>query len=274
MEIEVLEMTDRSMKFVLKNTKPELANALRRTLLSDLPKMAIDSVDFNLGPMDLDGKVGDSKSPLFDEIIAHRIGQIPIPTDYKLFNFQSECDCGGEGCPKCRIDYILNKVGPCTVMSSDLISLGDDNLAPVEPNIPITVLTEGESLSLQAYAVMGTAAKHVKWQIASGIGYRYRPKVTVKKDVTDAKAIADECPKKVFEVEGKKLVVKKEKETDCILCNACVEMSKDAIEVVGDEHEIIMNFETDGSITAQEALDKAVEILSKEAKSLASIEGL
>ena len=44
MDIEILEMAERKAKFILKNSSPAMANALRRTLLSDIPKMAIDKV--------------------------------------------------------------------------------------------------------------------------------------------------------------------------------------------------------------------------------------
>ena len=49
MDIEIIEMADRKAKFVLKNSCPAMGNALRRTLLSDIPKMAIDTVEFYTG---------------------------------------------------------------------------------------------------------------------------------------------------------------------------------------------------------------------------------
>ena len=73
MDIEILEMAERKAKFILKNSSPAMANALRRTLLSDIPKMAIDKVEFHLGPIMYDDKEYESVTPLFDEIIAHRL---------------------------------------------------------------------------------------------------------------------------------------------------------------------------------------------------------
>lgn len=269
MEIEVLEMKERSMKFVLKNSTPALANALRRTIISDIPKMAIDTVQFSLGPSEMDGKEGDSKSPLFDEIIAHRIGLIPIPTDLDVFVPQDKCTCGGEGCPNCTIWYSLNKMGPCTVLSGDLIPMGDDKLAAVDKNIPIVELAEGQSMMIMARAVMGTAKKHVKWQVANGVGYKYKPIVKIDGDVHHAEDIVAACPKKVFAVEGGKLVVKRE--IECSLCNTCTEgdFKKEPITVKGDETAFVFTFETDGSLTAQQVLDKAVKLLSEEAAGVA-----
>lgn len=268
MDIEIIEMAERKAKFILKNSSPAMANALRRTLLSDIPKMAIDKVEFHLGPIMYDDKEYESVTPLFDEIIAHRLGMVPVPTDLNLFCPQSECVCGGEGCPNCTIMYSLNKIGPCTVLSGDLEPLGNPDLRVKDEFIPIVELTDGQAVLIYATAVMGTAKTHVKWQVANGVGYKYLPVVEVDKDMASDEEVlkcADICPKKVFEVEDGKLVVRNPLE--CSLCRACTDRlgERGGITVTGDDTNFFFKFETDGSLTAQQALDKAVEILADEA---------
>lgn len=269
MDIEILEMAERKARFILRNSSPAMANALRRTLLSDLPKMAIDKVEFHLGPI-MDGeKEYESTTPLFDEIVAHRLGMVPVPTDLDLFVPQSECSCGGSGCPNCTIMYSLNKHGPCTVYSGDLQPLGNPDLRVKDEFIPLVELTDGQAVMIYAIAVMGTAKKHVKWQVCNGVGYSYKPEITI-----DPSHAADEdmlevisvCPKHVFAEEGGKLVVKDL--LSCNLCKACTDKLGEGrgLTVTGDENDFVFKFETDGSLTAQQALDKAVEILSEEAK--------
>ena len=268
MDIEILEMADTKCRFILKNSTPAKANALRRTMLTDIPKMAIDTVDFHLGPIDVDGREFESITPLFDEIIAHRLGMIPVPTrpDGFEFNYKSECSCGGEGCPNCEVMYSLNKHGPCTVLSGDLMPLGSEHFKVCDPNIPIVELADRQSVLIYAHAVKGTARKHVKWQVANGVGYKYMPVIEIG-NVTDPEDVAAACPKKVFEVVGGKLTVKKDAIYDCILCNTCSEMD-DAIKVVPKDTDFVFKFETDGSLTAQQVLDEAVKILSEDAKDL------
>lgn len=264
MEIQIVEMAERKCRFILKDSSPAMANALRRTMLTDIPKMAIDKVEFHLGPIDVDGREFESMTPLFDEIIAHRLGMVPVPTKDE-FNFKDECVCGGEGCPSCEIMYSLNKYGPCTVYSGDLQPLGSPDLKVKDEFIPIVDLADGQSVLIYAHAVMGTARKHVKWQVANGVGYSYRPIIEIG-DVDSPEEIAAACPKKVFEVSNGKLTV-----TDsdkCSLCMTCVE-NFDGVSVKGDEHNFVFKFETDGSLTAQQVLDKAAEILSEEAKDFA-----
>ena len=48
-KIEILKESDERMQLLLSETDRSLANALRRSLISDTPKMAIDSVIFQLG---------------------------------------------------------------------------------------------------------------------------------------------------------------------------------------------------------------------------------
>ena len=268
MDIKILEMEERKCRFILTNASPAKANALRRTLLTDIPKMAIDTVDFHLGPIDVDGREFESITPLFDEIIAHRLGMVPVPTrpDGFEFNFKDECTCGGVGCPNCTFMYSLNKHGPCTVLSGDMMPVGSDSFKVCDPNIPIVELADRQSVLIYAHVVKGTARKHVKWQVANGVGYKYMPVIEIG-NVLDPEEVAKKCPKKVFEVVDGKLKVVEENLYDCILCETCSETDSE-VKFTSKDDEFVFTFETDGSLTAQQVLDEAVRILSDSAKDL------
>ena len=273
MQIEIVEMEDRKAKFILRNSSPAMANALRRTMLQDIPKMAIDKVEFHLGPIMQDDKEYESVTSLFDEIIAHRLGLIPVPTNDQ-FTFQKDCSCGGVGCPGCTIMYSLNKVGPGTVLSGDLMPLGDSTLKVKDEAIPIVELTDTQAVPIYATAVMGTAKQHVKWQAAFGVGYSYMPTVTIKADkagIAEVQEAAASYPG-LFKVEGGKLVVDdiyractygKAVEQDPVLQNA--------VTVEWDDTAFVFKYETDGSLTARQVLDKAVEILEQKAEEFAAV---
>ena len=273
MQIEIVEMEDTRAKFILKNSSPAMANALRRTMLQDIPKMAIDKVDFHLGPIMQDDKEYESVTSLFDEIIAHRLGLVPVPTTDQ-FTFQKDCSCGGVGCPGCTIMYSLNKVGPGTVLSGDLMPLGDSTLKVKDEAIPIVELTDTQAVLIYATAVMGTAKQHVKWQAAFGVGYSYMPTVTIKADkagVAEVQEAAASYPG-LFKVEGGKLVVDD-------IYRACtygkaVEQDpalQDAVTVEWDDTAFVFKYATDGSLTARQVLDKAVEILEQKAEEFAAV---
>ncbi|MDR3206219.1 MAG: DNA-directed RNA polymerase subunit D, partial [Candidatus Methanoplasma sp.] len=219
MEIEKIEMEERRGKFILKNSSPAMANALRRTMLSDIPKMAIDKVEFHLGPIMSGDREYESVTPLFDEIVAHRLGMVPVPTDHELFTFKDQCSCGGEGCPSCTLMYSLNKIGPCTILSGDMIPLGNPDLGVKDEFIPVVEITDGQAVLIYATAVMGTAKEHVKWQATFGVGYKYLPVITVdsaKASTPEALECVKLCPKGVFEEKSGKLKVKDGMK--CVFC--------------------------------------------------------
>jgi len=272
MKVKVLESKANRLGFVIESTEPHIANALRRTLIADIPKMAIEDVEFHLGPIrGEDGKEYESIAPLFDEVIAHRLGMIPLPTDLQLFVRREECkSCNGEGCPSCTIIYSLNKKGPCMVMSGDLEPIGDTKLKPVDESIPIVKLGDGQAMLVYATAVLGTAREHAKWQVAAGVGYKYYPVVDIdNRKMNAAKAPVDVCPVNILKIRDKKVAV--EGEEKCTLCMQCVEaFDPGSISVKGDPTRIIFHFETDGSMRADEALNAALDTLDKKLSDLAA----
>jgi len=262
MDIKVLELMENRMKFLISDATPETVNAIRRTLMSDVPKMAIENVDFHLGPIsDDDGNEYESVTPLFDEIIAHRLGMIPIPTDLSLFSYKDECTCEGEGCPNCSIMYSLNKKGPGEVYSGDLEPLGSQDFRVKDELIPIVKLDEGQAILIYASAELGTARRHAKWQVTNGVGFKYYPTVEIDRErCDDGGSCVRICPHNVLDkVDGTVKVVDLEA---CDLCKSCSEACEtDAIHVTGDLTKFIFEFETDGSLSAAQALEKALEII-------------
>ena len=282
MTIKIMDLTDRHLKCIIQDATPAFVNSLRRVLLSDLPKMAIHEVEFHLGPIrDREtGKMYESMAPLFDEIIAHRLGMLPVPTDTRLFNFKEECVCGGEGCPNCRIMFVLNKHGPCTVFSGDLEAISGDavgevsNYSIIEDLIPIVRLNDQEALLIYATAIMGRAKDHAKWQVCNSVGYKFFPNIIIDESLCDnGGGCIDICPKDVlgFNTKGN-LAVKNL--LACDLCNACVEICEPrpkggknmgemikAIRVEGKDDMFIFTMDTDGSYTAKDAFEAALDIL-------------
>ena len=275
MKVRVDRMDERSAAFLLDGAEPSFANALRRSLIADLPKLAIEDVEFHLGPIRAeDGKESESVAPLFDEMIAHRLGLVPLPTDPKLFVPRATCPgCGGEGCPNCTVIYSLNKRGPGMVYSRDLEPIGDAKFKPVDPDIPIVKLGDGQALLIYATAQLGYGRDHAKWQVSHAAGYKYRPVVKIdNKKMDPEKFPVSECPANILhEADGK---VSVDPEEACILCMRCVEVAKEngwegAFDVRGDPTRLLFHFETDGSMSAQTALMEALAGLEAKFSTLA-----
>jgi len=264
MKLQVKELTDTRCSFMVEGTTPDVVNTLRRILISEVPKMAIDEVEFHMGPIrDESGNEYDSSSALFDEMISHRLAMVPVPTDLKNFTFRDTCECEGAGCPHCTIIYVLNKKGPCTVYSGDLQPLGDVTLRIKEELIPIVKLKEKQALLIYATAILGRGKDHAKWQPVTICGYKYHPKLSLtnkdQKDPENTYGIWDH-ESKSFIVEGL------DRSELCHVCRQNVEnnegMEDPKFELCGRDDKFIFTFETDGAITAKDALEYALEYLS------------
>jgi len=252
MDIDVLELSDTSARFVLSDVTTAFANALRRIMISEVPKMAIDSIN-----------IFENTSLLYDEQIALRLGLIPIRTDLGSYILRSECKCKN-GCPSCQLSLTLSVEGPKVVYSSDLVSK-DEKSVPVDRKIPIVKLKEGQKLVLEAIARLGTGKEHVKWQPVVACGYKNRPKVTIFEKCNDCGKCVEVCPRGVFEVKGNKAKVKNE--IECSLCNLCLEACETkSLKVSTDKRSFVFQFETDGSMSADKVILQAVDLLKDKTK--------
>ncbi len=257
----------------LEGVSASQVNAIRRTLLSDVPKLAIEDVEFHLGPIrdETSGKDYDSSTSMFDEGVALRLGLLPIPTDLSEFRRKSECTCSGAGCPHCQVMYSVDRKGPCTVYAKDVVPLADPSLAILEPDVPIVRLGARQALLAYATAVVGSARDHAKWQVAQGVGVapRAHVKIAKKEGCTDAclKRTAASCPVDILEFASGKLTVHDEEK--CIDCGACEKTCEHgSIRIEPDAERFFLRFETDGSLSAREALRFALKDLKRRFEAL------
>lgn len=251
MKIEDMKkVSEDILTFKLTNSTAAFANALRRTLMAEIPVMAIDEVD-----------IYENTSALFDEYIAHRLGLIPLTTDLKSYKLPSEC-CGGN-CAKCSVILSLDEKGPGMVYSKDLKSK-DKEVKPVEGKIPIMKLTEGQKLRLEAKAVLGKGEEHMKYQAAL-VTYKMLPIVEVTKSCDACKRCVDACPKSILEVKDKKLKILDPE--SCIECQECVEMcgEKGGIKVSHDNTTFLFRIESFGNLEPKAILKKGLEVLEEKA---------
>lgn len=225
-----------------------LANAIRRSVL-EIPVLAIDDVE-----------IYKNDSALYDEIIAHRLGLIPLVSE-KDMNLKEDCSCGGKGCGKCSIQLKLQAKGPGVVYSKDLKGKAE----VVYPNIPITLLREDQELEFVATAILGKGTEHAKF-VPGLVYYRNLAEIEIK-NCDACKECVEVCPLGLFSLEGKKVEVKDS--WKCDFCDTCVEACKekgnDAITIRPSE-EIIFFIESFGNMDAKDILVDAVKALKENLK--------
>ncbi len=154
MKIKVLEKSKNKIKFTVSDITTAMAGELRRIMVSEVPTMAIEMAHIN-----------KNDSVLWDEILAHRLGLIPLTFDPKYFRRREDCTCKGKGCSHCQVSLVLKKGKTGIVYSGDLKST-DKRVKPVYEKIPIVELMDNQELELEAIAQIGTGREHAKWQAA------------------------------------------------------------------------------------------------------------
>lgn len=255
MALKLIDIKPHSALFEVTGISSSQANALRRTFINDIPKLAIDKIMFHHGQIrDMDGNVYDSSLPLFDEVVAHRIGLIPLKTDLKM-NFRSECSCGGKGCPLCTVTYSINKLGPATVTSGDLQPVGNPDLVPADKEIPIVKLGKKQAILLTAEAILGRGSEHAKWQATSGVSYKYhREAEIIKSKVPEWKVMKEKNPEAVISETKDKIKFTDDFKTR--LFSPII--GKDGVNISEDSNRFIFRFESDGSLEVNEIISYAL----------------
>ena len=280
-KIEILEETENHVSLLLKETDRAFANAMRRTLMSNVPKMAIHRVRFELGTItdSQTGETYESIGALPDEVIAHRLAMVPIPTFHDEFCFLED-DPGNAGLPReewgtpaSQIIYHCSARGTPEghlVTAGDLNVLGEDKLQIPElyRDIPITKLFAGQYLEFYAYAVLGVGSDHTKWSPVSGVSFKSRKIATLEKP-TKAKVLWDlDLSIKKSDFKNKKLedVHMVEKLIDDMhhvgAGTARIDDFADAITLEDVPGEYLFSFDTDGSMTPRTAFAMACKSLS------------
>ncbi len=250
-------------------------NSIRRSLVSMVPCLAIHEVDFHMGSLGayVDEESGEEKeyesiSAMFNEIVAHRIGMLPIPTDEKTI--EAFGDSIGDDSKQPDIMYSLHKQGPCTVYSGDLEPVnGDTSLTIPETSVPIVKLAEGQAILVYAKAKMGTAKQHAKWQTAVAPRFYQAPTLTVSSG-KGSKTVIDVVGKENFKKKGKNHIIE-----DPVKAHEAIkkleslwndEDAQKAMTITRNKTHFILEFETTGAMEAKLALEQALKSLDTHCK--------
>ena len=179
MKIQVLDKKDNELVIMIEGINSTIANTIRRTIVSEVPTLAVEEVEFV-----------KNQTALYDEILANRIGLIPIKTDLKAYSLKNESSTKATT----ELKLTLKTKGPKTVYSGDFKSK-DAKCVPVYDNIPLVTLLKDKELVLQATAILGKGKTHVKF--SPGLCYYVNAPVKFKK-LEDLKDENQEVSKENF----------------------------------------------------------------------------
>ena len=248
MDVKLLSKNEHEISFLVKGTDAAFMNTLRRMILDEVPTMAIEWVEFK-----------KNDSVLYDEMVAHRLGLIPLKTDLKGYTVPDKCSCQGQGCAKCQATLTL-KTKAQGMIESDKIKSKDPAIVPVYDTIPLTYLDGEQELEFAATAQLGRGKQHAKWSPGHA-WFVQEATVTVNTTSPKLAQFKDKYPQQIFDNQGK---IDKNKIVEQSIIDACTGVCDDIIKIEYPEGNYSMFIESWGQLSSQEIVEAALrELLAK-----------
>lgn len=145
MNVEIAEEREDVLKVKVEDIDEAVANALRRSMITKVPTLAVKHLE-----------ISRNDSGLFDEVIANRVGQVPLTIPQNV----EEDD---------EVHVAVSKEGPGKVLAGDM-QADNDEAEPVNPDAEIVTLKEDQDLKFEGVAVLGRGDDHAKHQ-GGTVGY-------------------------------------------------------------------------------------------------------
>lgn len=247
MKVKILSKDKNKITLLVSEVTSAFMNTLRREIMSEVPTMAIEDVEFR-----------KNSGILYDEMVAHRLGLLPLSTDLKSYNLPDECKCKGAGCAQCQLKLTLKASatkGSLTVYAKDIKSK-DPKVKPVYPDTPILRLHEGQEIEAEMTAVLGKGKDHSKW--SPGLAwFKHYPTLKVVKQPQDAKALVAKYPK-VLELKAGKLSVNQQALIDYDLVGEEIEKVSDGALKYEEKDDYVMFIESWGQLEPKVLVEQAI----------------
>jgi len=282
MQIEIIKLDAEEIIFDLVGVDVSMANALRRIMLAEVPTVAIEKV-----------YISNNTSIIHDEVLAHRMGLIPIKvdprklewlpegeeegteTDTVVFRYEVTCPTPGAGLsPEELQDYNYNALTRSLKwepVGEQTEAFAGDPPRPVHDDIVVAVLRPGQSIELEVHCVKGVGKDHTKFSPVATASYRLLPNITIPSAITheDAINLKSLCPMNVFDIEDIRGVptATVARPRDCTMCRECIRKEGMAEKVhlkrVADH--FLFHVESTGVMPPEEIVREAISVLKDKA---------
>ncbi|CAN8065110.1 unnamed protein product [Agarophyton chilense] len=261
--------------FDLIHVDAPIANAIRRILLVEVPSVAVETVF-----------VHSNSSIMHDEMLAHRLGLVPLRIDpRKLIVWNKGDDVTASNTVKfsLKVRCEMNKGVPRDdeappdvlykghkVYSGNMkyVSMPGQTFesipTPVHDDIILAKMRPGQDIHIEMNATKNIGKEHAKWSPVSTASYRLLPEVTIAKEIRGelAQSLKSLCPADVFDIEDDRAFVARPR--DCTMCRECIREKpfSDHVELTRKRDHFIFDVESTGVMPADEVVMEALNVLT------------
>ena len=271
LRLSIISESPDELEIDIHGIEAPLANALRRIMISEVPTLAIEDVDLY-----------QNTSVIPDEVLAHRLGLIPIRANPRLFKYK-----GPEEAHTSENSLLFRLHVRCVrlpdgsvqgekVFSSDLVWVplrGQENMnvSTVDDDILIARLGPGQEIEAELRCEKGIGATHTKWSPVCTASYRLLPQIGFVQPITgeNARILKKKCPMKVFDIEDGVAVVKNLRA--CTSCRECIRDESLGVQLGKVKDHFIckgylVTIESTGILNPREILREAIIVLKTKAR--------
>ncbi|KAK6458057.1 RNA polymerase III (C) subunit [Scheffersomyces xylosifermentans] len=284
-EINISHITERTANFDLIHIDTSIANAFRRIMISEVPSVAAEAVYMFM-----------NTSVIQDEVLAHRIGLIPLKVDPDLLNWvdktQDENDRYTEDntivlsldvvctknphAPKNSTDpkelyrnaHVYAKDLKFEPQGTQVESFKNSPVVPSDPDILLAKLRPGQEISLRAHCVLGIGADHAKFSPVATASYRLMPTIDIIEPIRgdSAKRFQQCFPSGVIDINSNGEAYVKDSRKDTVSREVLRHEEFDGKVKLGRKRDhFIFNVESTGAMSPEEIFFKSVRVLKNKA---------
>lgn len=279
--ISISHIAERSANFDMINIDTSVANAFRRIMLAEVPSVAAETV-----------YVFNNTSVIQDEVLAHRIGLIPLNVDpdslvwvdtsvdeKERFNdtntivMSLDVSCSKnphapEGATDPKVLYRNSSVYARDLKfepqgrQAELFK--NTPVAPCDPDILLAKLRPGQEISLRVHCILGIGSDHAKFSPVSTASYRLMPLIDIQQPIVgdQAKRFQKCFPTGVIGIDDNDAAYVADARKDTVLREVLRhEEFNGKVKLGRKKNHFIFNVESTGAMPPTEIFLKSVRVL-------------
>ncbi|KAF8971177.1 DNA-directed RNA polymerase [Flammula alnicola] len=197
LKVKVQRLSQHSVDFDIVGVDASIANAFRRIMIAEVPTVCIEQV-----------YVWNNTTVIVDEILAHRLGLVPLNIDPSLLEMKKDINdtSTDRDTVVFKVDMTCerNPKAPKGSIKPEELYINHELLAshltwspvgeqqdvfegatpgPTRPNIVLAKLRPGQQVNLELHAVKGVGKDHSKFSPVATASYRLLPQIKITKPI-------------------------------------------------------------------------------------------